>query len=108
MVELLLQNGAEVDCLNLQCLKFSPLYGACIKGHFEVAKLLIMHGADVNFKEKGNYFALHMASQEGHYEIVKLLLKNGATVDCLRRDGLTPLHLACSIGHAGVRMMQHF
>ena len=102
MVELLLQNGAEVDCLNLQCLEFSPLYGACIKGHFETAKLLIMHGANVNFQDKKHSFALHMATQEGHYEIVQLLLKNGAIVDCLREDGLTPLHLACSIGDTRV------
>ena len=102
MVELLLQSGAEVDCLKLQCLQFTPLYGACIKGHFEVAKMLIMHGADVNFQEKGSFFALHMASQNGYYDIVQLLLNNGAIVDCLQENGLTPLHYACSIGHVRV------
>ena len=102
MVELLLQNGAEVDCLNLQCPEFTPFYGACIKGHVETAKLLLMNGADVNFQHKGNYSALHMASQDGNYEIVKLLLKNGAIIDCLSKDELTPLHLACGNGHVRV------
>ena len=102
MVELLLLSGAEVDCLNLQCLMFTPLYAACIKGHFEVAKMLIMHGAHVNFQDKEKLFALHRASQNGYYEIVQLLLKNGAIVDCLQEDGFTPLHMACSNGHTRV------
>ncbi len=51
--------------------------------HYEVVKLLIERGTDVN-KSKSNSGAtpLILTVQNGHYEITKLLIDNGANVDC--------------------------
>lgn len=37
---------------------FSPLYRACQKGHLEVVKILIKHGADIEAKKGYTYFYL--------------------------------------------------
>ena len=93
MAEFLLQNGADVNCLESR--KLTPLYGASQNGHVETAELLIKNGADINFQDtKTRFTALQIASKMGHYEVVRLLLKNGAEVDCLIEGGWTPLLLA--------------
>ena len=95
MAEFLLQNGADVNCLESR--KLTPLYGASQNGHVETAELLIKNGADINFQDtKTRFTALHIASKKGHYEVVRLLLKHGAEVDCLMEGGWTwtPLLLA--------------
>ena len=48
MAELLLQNGADVNCLEFR--NHTPLHLAAQYGHVETAELLIKHGADVNFQ----------------------------------------------------------
>ena len=52
------------------------------RGHLEVAKFLLDHGADVNARDG---FALIEASVYGHLEVAKLLLDYGADVNA--RDG---------------------
>lgn len=45
----------------------SPLLMAAYKGHYEIAKLLIEHGADVNYaKHNHKYSALMFAAIGGH------------------------------------------
>ena len=47
-------------------------------GHFELARLLIEAGADIEGKTKNGYTALHLAAQYGHRLIIDLLLEHGA------------------------------
>ncbi len=57
-----------------------PLSGAAAKGHTNIVRLLLDHGADPNAKEaicQGG-FSLHEAAQNGFIEIVQLLLDKGA------------------------------
>lgn len=56
---------------------------ACVYGHFELAKLLLEAGADIEAKTKNGYMALHLAAQYGHALIITLLLENGAPPDAL-------------------------
>ena len=62
---------------------FTPLHIACVYGHFELAKLLLEAGADIEAKTKNGYMALHLAAQYGHALIINLLLENGAPPDAL-------------------------
>lgn len=59
----------------------SPLKNAAARGHIEIVKLLLKHGADPNLPEEGiapRGNALYSAVYEGHYDIAKLLLEHGA------------------------------
>lgn len=74
-----------------------PLIEASRKGHLEIVKLLIQHGANVNVVE-GMYTPLHVASVYGNLEIVKELLNNerGVEININWKDnlGITALHEA--------------
>ncbi len=59
----------------------APLKNAAARGHIEIVKLLLEHGADPNLPEeqiapKGH--ALYAAVYNGHHEIARLLLESGA------------------------------
>jgi ankyrin repeat protein len=59
----------------------SPLKNAAARGHIEIVKLLLAHGADPNLREEGiapRGHALYSAVYNGHHEIAKLLLAHGA------------------------------
>lgn len=93
----------------------TPLKNAAAKGHLEIVKLLLAHGADPNLREEGiapNGHALYSAVNNGHLEIVRLLLQHGAhpnpavesSADALSRaiaNGDQPMiELLCSYGAA--------
>ena len=62
---------------------FTPLHIACVYGHYELARLLLEAGADIEAKTKNGYMALHLAAQYGHQLIIDLLLEHGAPPDAL-------------------------
>ena len=65
----------------------TPLHAALVKGHSEVATLLVKNGADPNSRDDRGRAPLHI-------EIARLLEKSGANVETTNDENLTPLHLA--------------
>ena len=59
--------------------------------HFDVAKVLIQNGADVNAVNESKETALHLASAKGHVDVVKVLIQNGADVNAVEEDNWTAL-----------------
>ena len=55
---------------------YSALHAASENGHLDIVKLLIEHGADINYKSE--YSALELAIMAEHDEVVKYLLTKGA------------------------------
>lgn len=51
---------------------------ACNEGFFDIVKMLIERGADVNIILDSGTSALKIAKFKGHEQIVNLLLENGA------------------------------
>jgi len=72
----------------------TPLYCASIKGHTEIVKYLLAHGADIELGNNLGERPLALAAKFGHYNTMKTLLKHGAAVNCKDKYGLTPLHEA--------------
>jgi len=94
VVELLLQNNADVNAKNNDALTW-----AVESGRKETVKLLLQYNADINTKGRYGLTALLMAIQQGKQGIVELLLQNNADVNAKSDyDGSTPLIMAARYG----------
>jgi cytohesin len=80
-VQAQLDKGVDVDVKNEDGV--TPLYGAAMFGHKEIAELMISNDADVNAKTDDGLerTPLHIAAANGYKEIVELLIHNGADVN---------------------------
>ena len=80
VMDLLLKNGANVnDALTGKDTPgWTALMLASINGDYELAKYLIIHGANVNHTSNEGITALSLAKQEKYDNIVMLLKKHGA------------------------------
>lgn len=80
---------------------FTPLGLACYFGQFEVARYLVLKGADVNLPSNNGFhvFPIHSAAAGNYPEIVRMLVANGANVNVKQQAGATPLHSAAQNGN---------
>jgi ankyrin repeat protein len=80
---------------------FTPLGLACYFGQFEVARYLVLKGADVNLPSNNgfNVFPIHSAAAGNYTEITRMLVDNGANVNVRQQAGATPLHSAAQNGN---------
>jgi ankyrin repeat protein len=80
----LVEQGADVNAIQpTQHKKQSKaLQMASLRGHTEIVRWLLEHGAEMN-TEGGRFYngALQAASSRGHIDVVHLLLDNGADVN---------------------------
>ncbi|KAF5013361.1 hypothetical protein FDECE_608 [Fusarium decemcellulare] len=100
-VRLLLQRGADIKTGEL---KGNALYVAAVKGHVDIAGMLIAEGTDVNQKTGSLGTVLQAASYYGHKSIVRMLLDAGADVHMggASRDAF---HAAAEGGHQEIIML---
>lgn len=69
----------------------TPMYGALVMGHLEVARFLLEHGANVNTKNRRGHTPLHDFSRLGNVEAMRLLLDFGADTNVRDSLGWSPL-----------------
>lgn len=80
----------------------SWLHVACMEGKYEIVKLLVQLGLDINIEAGAfNAGAINRAASEGHYDIVKYLLTCGAIMDISEPDR-NPLFAAIYGGHKDI------
>jgi ankyrin repeat protein len=72
----------------------TALLTAAFWGRYEIAEMLIEHGANVNAKAKEGVAPLHEAARMGHVKLARLLLAHGADVNAKDDKGKTPLDWA--------------
>ncbi|KAF3386475.1 Ankyrin repeat domain-containing protein 50 [Penicillium rolfsii] len=95
ITRLLLENGAEVDCVDDDGI--TPLLLAAESDNPAILKLLIEKGADINKKGFRGHTPLMRAVVSRHEISARVLLDHGADVHCVDDDGITPLLLAAEI-----------
>ncbi|KAJ3085661.1 Palmitoyltransferase zdhhc13, partial [Phlyctochytrium bullatum] len=100
-VELLLNKGATVNLAtadgSTEPLLFLAIWG---RDHdFEIVRLLLQHGEEVNRHfHMNDETALHWAVERGYSKVSKLLLDFGADVEAFDFMGRTPLSAASRMG----------
>lgn len=94
MVKVLLAKRANPNIAANNQFKVAPIHSACAISNYEIAELLINHGADVNAKQMQGVTPLHSAAHNGQRELVKLLLDSGADIHAKMDNGQTPLFMA--------------
>jgi ankyrin repeat protein len=106
-LELLVELGADLHT-PIGEYERTPLQAACARGNVEAVKILLRHGADVNFQPADQYgaTALQFAAIGGHVGIAYLLLCQGAQVNAppAKVNGRTALEGAAE--HGRIDMLQ--
>ena len=79
---LLVERGAEVNSASRNQMKVMPLHSAAAASdpdtRYEIAKLLLEHGADPNARQQDDYTPLMAADQHGDSRLRELLVQHGA------------------------------
>jgi transcriptional regulator with XRE-family HTH domain len=93
----------DLNCCDNHKFKFTPLLHAVQMGKFDMVKLLVEEGADIDFGSKGDNSGntpLMACAWHGFFEGAKFLVEHGA---CLNqqdgKNGFTALIKACFQGH---------
>jgi uncharacterized protein len=83
-VRLLLDRGAEVNSASRNELKVMPLHSAAATpdptARYEIAKLLLEHGADPNARQQDDFTPLMAADHHGDERLRHLLVEHGAEI----------------------------
>jgi uncharacterized protein len=79
---LLVERGAEVNSASRNDFKVMPLHSAVAEKdpetRYEIAKLLLEHGADPNARQQDDYTPLMAADQQEDARLRELLVEHGA------------------------------
>jgi ankyrin repeat protein len=80
---------------------FTPLGLACYFGQYEIARFLILKGADVNMASNNGYnvYPIHSAAAGNYADIAALLIESGANINVKQQAGVTPIHSAAQNGN---------
>ncbi|CAN5500115.1 hypothetical protein BH09BAC6_BH09BAC6_32670 [soil metagenome] len=80
---------------------FTPLGLACYFGHYEIARYLVLKGADVNMPSNNGFhvYPIHSAAAGNYTDIARMLIENNAGVNVKQQAGATPLHSAAQNGN---------
>lgn len=109
LARLLIRRGArfDVEVTNVYGAKINGLIVAAESGSFDIVKLLVEAGLDVNYKIEGpeetsGRTPLFCASAKGFRDIAEYLVEKGADVNATENTGLSCLHIAAAMGHADI------
>ena len=82
----------------------NALHSAVAKENYELCKLLIEYGVNVNAAQMQNVTALHSAAHRGNLKLVRLLVENRAEINLKMDNGDTAISIAENDGHKEVKV----
>ncbi|XP_068755480.1 transient receptor potential cation channel subfamily A member 1-like isoform X1 [Montipora capricornis] len=97
IVDSLLRHGADRQALTLVA-SASPLHLAAKTGNLSVVELLVLDGAEINYRDGKLRTPLHSAATFNNCRIVELLLDSGADPEAFDINGMTPYLLSVTHG----------
>ncbi|XP_075363293.1 arf-GAP with coiled-coil, ANK repeat and PH domain-containing protein 2 isoform X2 [Mycteria americana] len=97
-----LAHGAEVNWVNVEEKKATPLIQAVRGGSLVTCEFLLQNGANVNIRDMKGRGPLHHATVLGHTGQVCLFLKRGANQHATDEDGKDPLSIAVEAANADI------
>lgn len=82
------------------------LHHATMKGHYELARILIARGADLDVANAVNgETPIYMAVARGDDEVLQMLIEAGASLNVVNHAGKTPLDEAITYGFASTAII---
>ena len=96
---ILLNDGNSIRQL---LLNVSILWAAAAMDNFEMVKLLVQYGADINHTTETNSTSLRTACYNGNEAMARYLIENGADVNIAKRNNETNLMLSVCRGHLNI------
>ncbi|KAM6261079.1 arf-GAP with coiled-coil, ANK repeat and PH domain-containing protein 2 isoform 3-T3 [Spheniscus humboldti] len=97
-----LAHGGEVNWVNVEENKATPLIQAVRGGSLVTCEFLLQNGANVNIRDVKGRGPLHHATVLGHTGQVCLFLKRGANQHATDEDGKDPLSIAVEAANADI------
>ena len=89
----LISKGAQINMVTVT--GSTLLHEACSGlGHFEIKRLLLDSGAEINLLPTRPDDPMHLAAATVCCKLVRLLASNGHNVNCKNHRGTSPLHIA--------------
>ncbi|KAI8674225.1 hypothetical protein NCS55_00745400 [Fusarium keratoplasticum] len=79
-----------------------PLHFACLRGHTDIADLLLQRGADIDARGNARATPLDDACFKGHKDVVELLLSRGANTQVLDKNLWSPIRTAVGYQHLDI------
>lgn len=103
IAKLLIDNGADPNLSATNPSKVNALHSATAKENYELCKILIENGANVNATQMQNVTALHSAVHRGNMALTQLLVENGADSALKMDNGDSSVDIAEKEGHKNIR-----
>jgi ankyrin repeat protein len=76
-----------------------PLQICCWLNHFEMAKMLIENGADIQSRNEAGWTPLHICCRQNYLNFVQYLIDQGANINIGNDHKKFPLHVVARHGH---------
>jgi ankyrin repeat protein len=99
---LLISKGASVNTAANNGFNVFPIHSAVAARSYNITKMLLEAGAEVNVKQQAGFTALHAAAQTGNIEMIVLLLEYAADLNVRMEGGKLPADLAEEKGFAEI------
>lgn len=98
LVQILIDNGANVNLPSNNNFKVAPLHSACAIQDLEITGILLENGANPNARQMQGITPLHSAAHNGNLPLVELLVQYKAELDAVTEGGKTPSEMALEMG----------